>query len=83
MTWQLAGQIAVCWIVLSIATAPLIGRWLHNRRINQDFKRELKLIINREEMIAAVKRDLEDAKSYDEDDAFMLDDNDTPPNRAA
>lgn len=32
MTWALAGEIAVCWTVLSFATAPFIGRYLRRLR---------------------------------------------------
>ena len=32
MNWALAGQLAVCWIAVSFATAPFIGRYLRRLR---------------------------------------------------
>ena len=41
MNWSLAGQLSVCWIVLSLVASPYIGRYLRNRRTQKEFRQHL------------------------------------------
>jgi hypothetical protein len=36
--WGLVGQIATLWLLASILSAPFIGKWLRNRRVNAEFR---------------------------------------------
>ena len=76
MTWALAGQILVCWIILSFVLSPLIGKWLANRRTRS----ELEFLLERERRIRRLSRKLQIADAYtalrteaEQEIAFMLD----------
>lgn len=72
MTPALAGQIAVCWIVLGFIASPYVGRYLRRRRIEQHRKefREKKqaVVLNRQKLETAVRADLARPFALDTDE---------------
>jgi hypothetical protein len=65
INYGLLGQIAVCWIVLSLVASPYIGRVLRRRRIEAARKhfRDTKpaVVLNRQRLETAVRNDLQDS----------------------
>lgn len=95
MTWALAGQITVCWLVIGFIASPYVGRWLRKRRQRSRSAEcaRLEKLVDLADEFDAASTDAERQRIYikatalgftDDAHPFMLDDIEQPhPPRAA
>lgn len=80
----LVGQIAVLWTIVALIATPLIGRYLRNRRTNDEFRELLPVKDPRpmkhegRDLTPAEKAALEKSDSRWTDAAFALDEPNQP-----
>lgn len=55
MKWT---EVLALWFILAVLASPFIGHWLHKHKLNRDFNRELHLLLDREALIAAMRKDI-------------------------
>jgi hypothetical protein len=61
--WGLAAQIIVLWIIVSVIATPLIGRYLRNRRTNDEFRELLSVKHEGRDLTPAEKAAIEKSDS--------------------